>query len=76
MKDASFVQVRQVGHVFNFLELWWVHLAKHILLHGLVLLTYIMIRKIVLTDINLLETKLSCLWHGNMMDQGIKNISI
>jgi hypothetical protein len=76
MKDASFIEVRQVGHVFNFLELWWVHLAKYILLHGLVLLTYIMIRQIVLTDINLLEIQPQLFMARKYNGSRYKNISI
>jgi hypothetical protein len=75
MKDASFVQVRQVGHVFNFLELGWVHLAKHILLHSLILLTHIMIRQTVLMNIVLLGTQLQ-LFISRKWDENFANKSI
>jgi len=39
MKDAGFVEECEIGHVFNLLELGWIHLAYHIFPHSLLLLT-------------------------------------
>jgi len=52
MKDASFVQVCEVGHVFNLLELRWIHLANQILLQRLILLTYSTVGHKILSSID------------------------
>jgi hypothetical protein len=39
MKDAGFVEECEIGHVFNHLELRWLHLANHIFPHRLLLFT-------------------------------------